>query len=248
MKTHWCLLGLVLFIAASAQSRTRFPAPPLHQPVTDLANIIDQEDEERLNGALSQLWKQGGSQIAVLTLPNLNQIPIEQASIDIVEQWQLGTKEKDNGVLFLVARDDRVMRIEVGQGLEGDLPDAYSKRIINNVVTPFFKEGRYSTGIVAGVLSIGKRTDPKVSLVNYFEDQGQRFASPSRVPKSMSWLEIIFWLVAIFFLLGTRVGRSILFLMLLTGGRGGGGFGGSHRGGFGGGGGGFSGGGASGRW
>ncbi len=235
---------------AAPETPTRFPAPPLRAPVTDEAGILDPTTVARLNQALSRLWESGGSQIAVLTVPTLHGFPIEQASIEIVDQWKLGTAKKDNGVLFLIAPNDRRMRIEVGQGLEGDLPDAIAKRIIAETVTPFFSEGRYNEGVIAGVAGIMERTDPNL-LPQLEENVG---GVPSRAPPKSrgSWVSTLIWLIVVWFFLFTRVGRALLFGMILFGGRGGGGYyggGGSGGGrGYGGGGGGFSGGGASGSW
>lgn len=249
------VLGFAMFAGgfphavAAPETPSRYPAPPLTTPVTDDAGILDADTVVRLNQVLSRLWESGGSQIAVLTVPSLHGFPIEQASIEIVEQWKLGTAKKDNGILFLIAPNDRRMRIEVGQGLEGDLPDAIAKRIIAETVTPFFSEGRYNEGVIAGVAAIMERTDPKL-LPQLEENVG---TVPSRAPPTSrrSWVHTLMWLIVVWFLLFTRLGRALLFGMILSGGRGGGGYygGGSGSGrGYGGGGGGFSGGGASGSW
>lgn len=238
------------FLHAAPETATRFPAPPLTAPVIDEAGILDPATVQRLNQVLSRLWESGGSQIAVLTVPTLHGFPIEQASIEIVEQWKLGTTKKDNGILFLIAPNDRRMRIEVGQGLEGDLPDAIAKRIIAETVTPFFREGRYNDGVVAGVSAIIERTDPQ--LLQDLEKQVGRPTPQDQTESQGHWLHTVIWFLLIWFFLFTRLGRTILFGMILFGGRGrgGGGYygGGGSRGGYSGGGGGFSGGGASGSW
>lgn len=235
------------FLQAAPTTPTLFPVPPLTEPVVDEAGILDPTTRSRLNQLLSQLWQSGGSQIAVLTVPTLHGMPIEQASIEIVDQWKLGTATKDNGVLFLIAPNDRRMRIEVGQGLEGDLPDAIAKRIIAETVTPFFQQERYNDGVVAGVGAIIERTDPQ--HLSNLESQVGRPTPQEKTPPRRSWVHTLMWFLLVWFFLFTRIGRSILFAMILFGGRGGGGgtFGGG-RGGYRGGGGGFSGGGASGSW
>lgn len=131
-----------------------FSVPVLTSPVMDLAKIVDDETELELNSYIQKVYEQTGVQLAVLTLHSLGGVPIEEVSIQTVEKWQLGQKEKDNGVLLTVAYEDRELRIEVGYGLEGVLTDAESSRIIRNEITPFFKNGNYTKGIVNGVLKI----------------------------------------------------------------------------------------------
>lgn len=258
-RRWWTLLCSVIFtgclfypslLPAAPETPTRFPAPPLTAPVMDEAGILDPAIVNRLNQVLSRLWQSGGSQIAVLTVPSLHGFPIEQASIEIVEQWKLGTTKKDNGILFLIAPQDRRMRIEVGQGLEGDLPDAIAKRIIAETVTPFFSEGRYNDGVVAGVSAIIERTDPQ--LLSELEGKVGRPTVEDQTQSGGHWVHTLIWFLLVWFFLFTRFGRALLFGMILFGGRGGGGGyyggGGGSRGGYSGGGGGFSGGGASGSW
>jgi uncharacterized protein len=188
--------------------------------------------------------------VAVLTLATLGELSIEQVSIQVAEKWKLGSEKSDKGVLVLVAPKERRMRIEVGQGLEGDLPDAISKRIIDQVMTPLFRSGDPERGIVLGVLNILKRTNPDLDLQQFFGAQKlSNLAQPKNESSPLSRI-VIFVVMALLLLLFIR--HPFLFLLFLSGaGRGGGGGfgGGSGRGGsWSGGGGGFSGGGSSGSW
>lgn len=208
--------------------------------------MLSSSTEAQLNSKLQSLWNSGGSQIAVLTVPSLEGLSIEEASIKIVDAWKLGTAKGDNGLLLLISRDDRTVRIEVGQGLEGNLPDASASQIIRNVITPRFAQGAIDLGVIEGLSAIVQRTDPE--FASQFEstssDRQSMHQDPGEQPE-MPWFMRIILLIVICFLIFTRTGRSILLGMLISGMRGGSGGGG---GGFGGGGGGFSGGGASGRW
>lgn len=228
-----------------------FTVPPLTGPVLDLANIINPSDKSNLESLLYAVKSSGAAQIQILTVPNLQGDTIEGASIQVVDDWKLGTEKKDNGVLILFSNEDRKIRIEVGQGLEGDLPDIYAKRITEDVMIPFFKRGEFSQGIVAGVDQIVSRVAP-----NYLDHQVEDLnRAASRSPY--------------FFLFPIFLGLFFIFLIpklprknsWYNGGRRssywGGGYGGgsSWGGGFGGGGGGwsgggggFSGGGSSGSW
>ncbi len=241
-------------LCAIAVATLAFTAPPLASPVVDHAQLLTPSTRGRLDSSLQRLWQQGGSQIAVLTMPSLDGLTIEEVSIQTVDQWKLGSASKDNGILFLVAKDERSVRIEVGQGHEGDLPDAYARRIIDEVVTPHFRGGDFDAGVVSGVQAILQRTDPGFTL-----DFAPQAASPRELSGTRRFPPVVVLLagfLALMFLRGLlgggrrrRGGLGSLATGALIGGLfGGRGGGGGFGGGFGGGGGGFSGGGASGKW
>lgn len=242
--------GAHFFVAILVLAGTlAFTVPPLTGPVVDNANMFSPASVVDVNARLTRLWHAGGSQIAVLTVPSLNGEPIEAVSIQVTDVWKLGDKTRDNGVLILIAKEDRTLRIEVGQGLEGDLPDAYARRIIADIMTPAFKNGRFDDGLINGINAVIARTDP-----TFEPDTGDsRAVTNDRVEPPLSnfakWVRIFFMLAALWFFLFTSIGRTLLFAYFLSGGRSGrGGGGSSGGGGFSGGGGGFSGGGASGKW
>jgi len=247
------LLASVSVGTSPARAEDTFDVPKLTSAVVDHANMLLPATRERLEGALRELQRKGGTQLAVLTLPDLSGLTIEQASIQIVDAWQLGSEEADNGVLLVLARDERRVRIEVGQGLEGALTDAFAKRIVDEAMTPLFKSGDFDAGVTVGVYQIARVTNPEVDLLPYLEG-GLR--APRRTQKRQSPLQnLLFLLIAIPVLLmrsGGFGGRRRAYYLgagALGATRGGfGGGGGGGFGGFGGGGGGFSGGGASGGW
>ncbi len=241
-------LAFALLIAYSAGA-AEFEVPALRSAVTDRAGILSPATRQQLESALRQLQRVGGTQLAVLTLPNLAGLTIEQASIRVVDEWKLGSKEADKGVLLLVARDERKVRIEVGQGLEGALTDAYAKRIIDEGITPLLRQGDMNGGITIGIYQIARITNPEVDLKPYLEGQLRQGGSRSR--RARSPLQSLFAALLMLAVFSMRVGFFPLFWLGGRGfGRGGGGFsgGGGGFGGFSGGGGGFSGGGASGGW
>ena len=125
--------------------------PDLKNRVTDLTGTLSSAEIDQLERRLSAHEQEMGGQVAVLVIPTTGDESIEQYSIRVAESWKIGREEVDDGVIFLVAMEDRKMRIEVGYGLEGALTDAQSKRIITNVVTPEFRSGHYYKGISAGV-------------------------------------------------------------------------------------------------
>lgn len=233
----------VLAIGIATQALA-FSVPPLTGPVVDQAGLLSVATEQTLDAALRRLVDQGGTQIAILTVDDLGGEPIEQASIQVADSWKLGSAKKDDGVLLLVAKAERAVRIEVGQGREGVLTDAYSRRIIDDVIVPRFRSGDFDGGVIAGIAAIARYTDPELQL-------GLKAGGrPAR-----QWNErntnVPGWFVLMFIL-------SIMFIRFFGGHRGmhsrgwgsssGWGGGRSSGGGWSGGGGGFSGGGASGRW
>ena len=234
--------------AARAESRPApFQIPALTAPVMDLAGVLNSQTVDHLNDAIRYLREQGGAQITVLTLPTLGGLSIEEASIKITDQWRLGTKRTSDGVLFLIAPSEHRMRIEVGQGLEGDLTDAISHRIIDESVTPLFKAGDIDSGITVGVYKIAQVTNPNIDLSGQLNLQRRGGSSRSGGGGSSILLFIIIFVVI--WLLSGRGRRGPGGGMFIGGGGfGGGGFGGGGSGGWGGGGGGFSGGGSSGGW
>ncbi len=127
------------------------PVPPLQALVTDLTATLTPEQRAGLESRLRAFDERKGSQLAVLIVPTTRPEAIEQYAIRVVEQWKLGRRSVDDGVLLLVAKNDRSVRIEVGYGLEGVLSDAITNRIINDIIVPRFKQGDFFGGIDASV-------------------------------------------------------------------------------------------------
>ena len=125
--------------------------PPLTARVTDLTGTLTPQQRAALEERLAAFEARKGSQIAVLIVPTTQPETIEQFGIRVAEQWKLGRKGVDDGALLVVAMKDRTLRIEVGYGLEGALPDAVAKRIIEEDIVPRFKQGDFFGGIDAGV-------------------------------------------------------------------------------------------------
>ncbi len=151
-RALWLLLALSLFGSAAAE----VAVPPLKQRVTDLTATLDPAQVRALDARLAAFEARKGSQIAVLILPTTQPESIEEFGIRVAEAWKLGRKGIDDGVLLLIAKDDHRLRLEVGYGLEGALNDATAKRIISEIITPYFKRGEYYAGMDAGVTAIIK--------------------------------------------------------------------------------------------
>lgn len=156
---------LALVIVALAFVGTVFAAYPSPTGyVNDFADILTQEQEQKLETKLEDFEKQTTDEIAVVTVKSTNPETIEEYSIHLAEQWKVGKKDKDNGIIMLFAMDDHKMRNEVGRGLEGSLTDIQSKHIQDNVIVPEFKSGNYYDGINKGVDQIILTIAPDSSM------------------------------------------------------------------------------------
>lgn len=218
--------------------------PPLAGRVNDRARVLSPQMQSQLEAQLEAYERATGHQLAVLVVPSLEGDPVEDYTLRVVEAWKLGKQGKDDGVLLFIAVQDRKIRIEVGYGLEGDLPDALVSRIIRDVMVPAFRQGDLAFGITRAVSAIAAATG----------GQGEVLPPPRRTRGHDGGgfsPYILLVVVALLFLGGGRGGGGFLLGAVLGGlGRGGGFGGGGSRqsGGFRGGGGGFGGGGASGGW
>jgi uncharacterized protein len=125
--------------------------PPLKARVTDLTGTLNDQQRSALERTLQEFESRKGAQVAVLMVPSTQPETVEQYGVRVEEAWKLGRKGVDDGVLLLVARNDRKLHIEVGYGLEGVLPDAVAKRIIEEDIVPRFKQGDFYGGVRAGV-------------------------------------------------------------------------------------------------
>ena len=238
------LFALLLPVASEADP----PVPPLSGRVIDLAHLLDQSASDRITAELANFERQKGIQLVVVTLPDLQGYTIEDWGLALGRGWQLGQKGKDNGVVLLVAPKDRALRIEVGYGLEGDLPDATADDIIRRVIIPYFRSGQMAEGIEAGVQAIIKDLGGMV--------EGSAVAPPESQSSGggLPFAAVFFIFLLFIFIMNLRRRRGIWGGYYPYGGfgggigRGGGSSGGFSGGGFSGGGGSFGGGGASGRW
>ncbi len=270
--------GLLLLGLWCGTALAQVPVPPPEARVTDLANTLGADERRALEARLARFEAEKGSQIAVMLVPTTQPETMEQYGIRVAEAWRLGRKGVDDGVLLLLARDDHALRIEVGYGLEGAVPDAIAKRIIEDLIIPHLRRGDYYGGISAGVDGLMAAITHEPLPLPSKPQSAQRFdhflplllfvaiaagallrSVFGTVPGGLlngGLIGILVWL------LGAGLAFALLaafmaFVIGLGGGRGfagGGGFGGRMGGGgfggggFSGGGGGFGGGGASGRW
>jgi uncharacterized protein len=244
------LAGLLALLALAPRPAPAIDYPRLDAPVVDMAGLLSSSQRSALEQKLLAFQRATGHQVVVHTRPTLGGMAIEQYSIELAERWKVGRAGANDGVIVIVVPEDREMRIEVGYGLEGTLPDAVAGRIIDQVMLPEFRSGDFARGIDRGVDAVlaavrGESLPP-----------GQTFRGPPPYPSPpepslgvFGWLIVILVIVAIMSRGGGRRHRRYGGYTSY-GGFGGGrsSWGGGRRGGYSGGGGRFGGGGASGKW
>ncbi|MCS6818163.1 MAG: TPM domain-containing protein [Blastocatellia bacterium] len=267
------LVGLALGHLAHGQD---FPSPRGY--VNDFAGVLDPESQARMEALIRRVRSQMGVEIAIVTVPSLGERPIEDYSIELARRWGIGQKGEDTGLLILVAPNERKWRIEVGYGLEGELPDGLVGEVGRRMV-PYFRERKYGEGLELGLQTIVATLAQKRGVTIEDVDASLAYA-PERRPARTTGLGLVLLLLVLFivaFVLAATTGVSRrkggralrsrpyrdsdwLWYPIIFSGGGSGGFGGhiggsSHGwGGFGGGGfggfggGSFGGGGASGSW
>ncbi|MAR89602.1 MAG: TPM domain-containing protein [Pseudomonadota bacterium] len=232
-------LFLPLFLVGLANLQAAPSFPKLSGQVVDTANLLSGAVEQRISAQLKAHENATGNQVVVVTLPQLQGYDIADYGYQLGRHWGIGQQEKDNGVLLIVAKAERKLRIEVGYGLEGKLTDAIANNIIQTVIRPAFKRGQFEQGIEAGATAIVAALGGQYKM----RESRERRNSPAWIPL------IIFIIIIVINTLGggmRRLGGGRRYGSYYGGGFGGGSFGGG--GGFSGGGGSFGGGGASGGW
>lgn len=270
-------VALSLLLAVAPAYAQLQPVPALTGRVVDNAAMLDASQRGKLEAVLADYEAKTGSQIAVLTVKTTEPEAIEQFSIRVTDAWKLGRKGVDDGVLLLVAPDNpaalRRLRIEAGRGVQGTLTDAQSKRVLQDVIAPHFREKNYYEGLIAGVGAIATLLNQE----KFPAPQQAQAPAPAQATHgsggSFPFTALMFIAVGFMVLRAVFGGRGrgaslsrgnwgsgatgfVIGNILANAGRGGGGFGGggftgggdSGGGGFSGGGGTFDGGGASGDW
>ncbi len=261
LKRHlWLFLVLAMLCGAALLSAQKFPSPTGF--VNDFAGVMKPETKQQLEGILADLKQKTGVEVTVVTVKDMGGLDVSTFAVDLMKTWGIGSKEKNEGALLLMALKERKVRIEVGYGLEPLLTDARSGMIRDQYILPYLKNNDFDTGLSQGALAIAAL----VSKEKGVEPGGAAPAPPPRETRrrdgGMPFIQLIIFAAFILLLLGRRGGcLTGLLLGSMLGGAGsnrhdgfggfggfGGGFGGSGfsgGGGFSGFGGGFSGGGGA---
>lgn len=198
-----CWLLILLPLAGLARADDGLVAvPPLSSHVIDQIHLLQPQQQQALEGVLAEIEQRTGSQIAVLLMSSTAPEAIEQYSIRVADAWQLGRKGVDDGVLLIVARDNpkslRRLRIEAGRGVQGSLTDAQSKRILEDVIAPHFRQNDFYGGLAAGVTAITTLLEQEKLPA------AQRHTGPVQTDDGGGWLTlmvIVLFLVVFFAML-----------------------------------------------
>lgn len=248
MKTVFKFFSFLAVFASLQVANADFKVPALSGPIMDQANLIRAKEEEAIRRIVLELKNQNLAQLQILTVNSLEGTTIEQASIQVVDAWKLGDKAKDNGLLLLVSERDRKIRIEVGQGLEGSIPDVVASRIIRETMAPLFRQGAASQGIMLAAIQLAGLAGLDLSKLPEVQEAGYHKPAANKNLFVLVFFVLVVIFNTLFFKFGGRTsyrssGWGTGFPIGGGSGRSSGGFGGWS-----GGGGGFSGGGSSGGW
>lgn len=244
---YFCLIGLLCQHGFAFESDQLIRELKPTGSITDKADLLPAAREQELRTLLDGLEKQTGAALVVVTLPSMKGGQIDDFTNRLFEQWGVGQAGEDNGIMLLVAVEERKIRIEVGYGLEGVIPDGLAGEIRDTYILPYFRSGQMATGIESGALALANLVAQHYKVA--FSEQP---VAPSRKRQNDNWPLIVIIIVIVFFQIVGRKNRSYSNRRryygggFYVGGSGGGFSGGSSFGGFGGG---MSGGGgASGGW
>lgn len=229
---------LTLGLSYKAQS---FDVPALTGPVIDEVGLLNATTVRQISQSLQSLNKEQQVQLQVYVTKSLQGEDISSVAIQIYDKWKLGDEKTDKGLLFLIAPNEKKLRIEVGQGLEGDIPDVIAKRIISDVVRPYFQRQEFSQGVIQGILALRTYIGSADAGLSKAQISANQETSDSSLKGWAILILIGVWVLL--FIFNPGLALYILFAAM----RGGGG-GGGHGGSWSGGGGRSSGGGASGGW
>ncbi len=185
----YCLVFLLVLLPIGNFALAEQAIPEFTGRVIDLTDTLTSEQRRKLEQRLKRLEEEKGSQLAVLIVPSTQSESIEQYSIRVVEKWRLGRKDIDDGVLLLIAKNDRRLCIEVGYGLEGAIPDVTAKRVIREIITPHFKKGDFYGGITAGV----------EQLARLIQGEPLPEPEPRQTQRNRDSGDLLFWLFFILF-------------------------------------------------
>lgn len=236
------LLSLQVLFSSLVGAAPQVPPKPTSGSiyVQDYANLLSSQTKATINSVSRDLDSKTKAQVVVVTVPSLNGQPIEDYSLELLRTWGIGDKEKNNGVLILVALNDRQSRIEVGYGLEGALPDGLTGRIQDQAMIPSFSSGNYDQGIMQGYANVANivAKEYNVKLENKIQStvaqkNGAQTSQMATWQKMLLFVGLAGLLLIDHLFFGGAILHLLLLLFLRGGGRGGGGggFGGGSGGG-----------------
>lgn len=185
------IAALLLALAPPARAAEAFVVPKAAGPVVDAASVLDDTAEAQLTELARVLRDAGGSHVAVLTVPSLGDLTADEAASEVFDEWALGGEDKDDGLLLLVAPQERQAKFVVGGDLQGMLTEGYATRILDEEVLPRLADGKTSDAVLRGLLAAARHTDAKVDLTRFGAAPNAPFSPPERVGRVMDTLGLL---------------------------------------------------------
>ncbi|MFN4224625.1 MAG: TPM domain-containing protein [Fervidobacterium nodosum] len=198
-QPHKVLFFVSILLVLTKLFGINIPQPTTYKYINDYVGVVENDVIEKIVSVGRELEVKTGAQITAVVLKTLGDTTIEEYAVELFRKWGIGQKDKDNGVLILAALDDREMRIEVGYGLEGAIPDGKAGRIRDEYIIPYFKEGNYSKGIYYGYLAIAKEVAKEYNVELSFDVNTE--LKDAENGNENIWPEIIFFIVLFTFII-----------------------------------------------
>lgn len=193
------LFALLLLLTTLASRANDIKIPALRSPVMDEAHLMHPAQVQKLQELIYQLYQAKGPQVTILTVNDLQGYPIEEFSIRVAEKWQLGFKKQGNGLLVLISKNDRKVRIEVGQGIEGEITDAESNQMIQKYLIPAFRENDYYSGLGRVIIYVAQKFEIDLQTAGVVSRSRANHRGDSPLNLALPFMVIILVVVHIIF-------------------------------------------------
>lgn len=178
------LISFIFFLSFNLLAKD-LTLPDLSSPVMDLGNFLNAQESENLSEIIREIKAQNGPQIVILTVSDLQGYPIEEFSIRLAEKWQLGSKDKDDGLLIIISKAERAVRIEVGNGIEGEITDYYTSEYTRDIFPSFFRQGQFYDGLKVFLVDVGAKFNIQLKGQKSRYIRRTKKATRSNIPNSL---------------------------------------------------------------
>ena len=193
------ILALLLMLTSMVGWAQDLKIPPLRSPVMDEAHLMHPAQKRRLEEMIIKLYQARGPQITILTVHNLQGYPIEEFSIRVAEKWQLGLKKQGNGLLIVISQSDRAVRIEVGQGIEGEITDFESNQLIQKYLIPSFRQNDYYSGLGRVIIYVAQKFEIDLQSRDLVSHSRANHRANSPLNMALPFMVVVLVIVHLFF-------------------------------------------------
>jgi len=208
MKIKFLIVSIMLLVAAALYAEEKLPESEGF--VNDFARILSSDEKVRLEGLLTELERKTSAEVVVLTVDTTEPMDIQEYTLNLFKEWKIGKEDEDNGLLLLVALDDREVRIAVGRGLEEAVPDAVALKIIKTVIIPACRKGDFAKGVIDGAAAVANLVakESDVTLTG-LKDFSKVYTPPAKAP-------VVFVILIVFCVMVYCLIRILLWWAILT--------------------------------